>query len=357
MTSAFREQDTMKFTEFAGSKKNLARLEERNKRIILANKSNFIEGKRVLDLAANNGRWSVAAAHAGAKEVLAVEGREELVAEATDLAKEHGVRDRCRFMKGDIYDWLYAHRSERVDTVFCLGVYYHIMDHYHLLRSIARLKPSCILIDSGFVRSFKSLVHVQTENPNLELNALPAFEGQAGEIVGFVSLGLMNQMAWNCGYVVDPIIWDPAEVEHKRSVHDYLLGRRFTLRLTPQENLGGYDQRWQERWREALVRLNPKFEKLLDPQTAHLAEDGRVLESARATISQLRQERQKITGVADENLKAYRTVDAALSEARADIDRLIAVADANKRRYELITHRLRWFPLSLLIPKTDETQP
>jgi len=345
----------MKFTEFAGSKKNLARLEERNKRIILANKSEFIEGKRVLDLAANNGRWSVAAAHAGAKEVLAVEGRQELVAEATNLANEHGVGDRCRFMQGDIYDWLYVHRSERVDTVFCLGVYYHIMDHYHLLRSIARLKPSCILIDSGFVRSFKSLVHVQTENPNLELNALPAFEGQAGEIVGFVSLGLMNQMAWNCGYAVDPIIWDPAEVEHKNSVHDYLLGRRFTLRLTPQD-LGGYDPRWQERWREALVRLNPRFEKLLDAQTAHLAEDGRVksekaaLEAARATNARLIQERQKITAIADENLKAYRTVDAALSQARA-------VADANKRRYELITHRLRWFPLSLLIPKTDETQP
>jgi SAM-dependent methyltransferase len=265
----------MKFNEFSGNERGVARLEERYKRIILANKAEFIDGKNVLDLASNNGRWSFAAADAGAKEVVAVEGREELVASSRKLASQRGIAEWCQFVNGDIFDWLYAHSSQRVDTVFCLGVYYHIMDHYHLLRLIARLQPSCILIDSGFVRSFRLLVHVQTENPNSTRNALPVFEQQTGEIVGFVSLGLMNQMAWNCGYAVDPIVWDPAEVENKDSVHDYLLGRRFTLRLTRQDDVRGYDPRWKQRWRGALTRLNPKFENLLDPEKAHLAEDAR----------------------------------------------------------------------------------
>lgn len=272
----------MKFDKFALGERGIRRLEERYKRIVLPNKIQHIEGKRILDLAAANGRWTYAVAEAGAKAVLAVEGRDKSIRKARELVEQYGVADRCQFVVSDIYDWLYAHSRERIDTVLCLGIYYHIMDHYQLLRLIARLKPTCILIDSGFIRSFRLLVHVQTENPGRKKNALPAFDEQAGEIVGFVSLGLMNQMAWNCGYVVDPIIWDPADVKYPQSVHDYLVGRRFTLRLTRQEDLQGHDSRWQERWREALVRLNPKFEKLLNPETAHFAEDALAKENTRA---------------------------------------------------------------------------
>jgi SAM-dependent methyltransferase len=263
----------MDFARFAGNPRELARLEERFKRIITANKGDHIEGKRVLDLAASNGRWSCAAAEAGASQVVAVEGREARVQEAIKEAERLGVGDRCRFLTGDMYDWLYENRNERFDTVFCLGVYYHVMDHYHLLKLIARLQPNCIIIDSGFVRSFELAVHVQTEKTRLKKNALPAFEGQVRELVGLVSLGMMNQMAWNCRYVVEPIIWDPQDVANRQSVKDYMAARRYTLRLLSEPNLLGSDEKWQDRWRPALRALNPKFEQLLDPDKAHLVED------------------------------------------------------------------------------------
>jgi SAM-dependent methyltransferase len=267
----------MDFARFAENPRELARLQERFKRIITANKRDHIEGKRVLDLAASNGRWSCAAAEAGASEVVAVEGREPRVRAAIEEAKRLGFSDRCRFITGDMYGWLYDNRNERFDTVFCLGVYYHVMDHYQLLKLIARLQPNCIIIDSGFVRSFQLAVHVQSEDPSLRKNALPVFEGQAGELVGLVSLGMMNQMAWNCGYVVEPVVWDPQDVVNKQSVKDYMAARRYTLRLLRQTNLLGSDQKWHDRWRPALRALNPKYEQLLDPDKAHLVEDPRVL--------------------------------------------------------------------------------
>ena len=266
----------MEFSRFSPSPRGVARLEERFKRIITANRAEHFEGKRVLDLAANNGRWTCAAAEAGASEVVAVEGRADKVVEAQELATQLGVAERCKFIVGDIYDWLYENRAARFDTILCLGIFYHIIDHYQLVRLMARLQPKCIIIDSGFVRSFALLVHVKTENPSSHKNALPAFEGQKSEVVGLVTLGLMNQMAWNCGYIVDPVIWDPAEVSNKHSVKDYLSARRFTLRLLKRNHVLGSDDDWQERWRSALVRLAPKFEKLLDPKIAASVEDPRV---------------------------------------------------------------------------------
>jgi SAM-dependent methyltransferase len=266
----------MDFARFAGNPRELARLQERFKRVITVNQRDHIQGKRVLDLAASNGRWSCAAAEAGAAEVVAVEGREARVQQAIKEAERLDVASRCKFIVGDMYDWLYDNRNERFDTVFCLGVYYHVMDHYQLLKLMVRLQPNCIIIDSGFVRSFQLAVHVQSEDPSLRKNALPVFEGQTGELVGLVSLGMMNQMAWNCGYVVEPVVWDPQDVANRQSVKDYMAARRYTLRLLRQTNLLGSDQKWQDRWRPALRALNPKYEQLLDPEKAHLVEDPRV---------------------------------------------------------------------------------
>lgn len=270
-----KDEEQQALKAFASSERQEARLAERHKHIIEANVSHFID-KSVVDLACNNGRWSYAAAIAGAKHVQGVEGRPEKVEEARALVEKLGVADRCTFHAGDMFDWLYANKDQSVDTVLCLGVYYHVMDHYHLLRLISRLKPECIIIDSGFVRSFRSVIHVKTENPSLHSSTLPAFPDQASELVGLVSLGLMNQMSWNCGYRCEPVVWHKKEIANRQPVKDYMAARRFTLKLTRDETLRGYDDQWKERWRPALAALGEKFEALLDPEKAGSIEDERV---------------------------------------------------------------------------------
>ena len=251
---------------FAKNERESMRMQERFRRIITAN-LDHIAGKRILDLACNNGRWSYAAAAAGGKEVIGVEGRAEYAEEARQLVERKGLSATCRFDTGDMYDWLYDHRTERFDTVLCLGVYYHIMDHYSLLRLIARLQPECIIIDSGFVPVFDLSIKVHTENPSSRKNALPAFEGQEAELAAHVSLGLMNQMAWNCGYICEPVVWEPKDIPNRECVSDYMHGRRFTLRLTRNPNVRGGDRDWLARWQPACAALGPRMTGRLRPES------------------------------------------------------------------------------------------
>lgn len=256
-----------------GNERNEQRLIERQKRIIDAN-LDAVDGKVVFDLAANNGRWSYAAIAAGASEVVSIEGRGDRANEAKAFFKEIGIADKVDVNIGEMHNWLFDNKDRRVDTVFCLGIYYHVMNHYMLLQQLAALKPQTIIVDSGFVRSFRNSVHVQSEDPGLHRNALKVHEGQKSEFAGFVSLGLMIQMSWNLGFNCRPVLWDPAEINFKDTVQDYLMGRRFTLRLDKMDEFENVD--WKDEWREALHKLNPRFLDLLERETHDSAVDNRI---------------------------------------------------------------------------------
>ena len=260
------------FAPFAADDRNTARMSERVKRIVLANPDAY-HGRRVLDLAANNGRWTYAAAVAGAAQVTSVEGRADMVAEARVHLTRAGVANICDLHQGDMFDFLAQPDAGGFDTILCLGVFYHVMDHARLLRLMTRQQPQAILIDSGFLRSFRAQVHVQFEDPDDPLNALPAYAGQPMEPVGTISLGLMLQLAWNNGYRCRPMIWDPAEVADRGAVQDYMSGRRYTLRL--DRITGHADPDWQAPWRDALTRLQPKFADLFDPERHDRVTDAR----------------------------------------------------------------------------------
>lgn len=262
---------------FSDNRKDLeTRLIERHKRIITEN-LDAINGKTVLDLAANNGRWSYAAIQAGASHVISIEAREERAQQAQVFFEELGVSELIDVNIGDMYYWLYESRHLNVDTVFCLGVYYHVMDHYMLLKQIAQLTPKTIIIDSGFVRSFRNSVQIKSENPNLYSNALKVYEGQTSEVIGVVSLGLMIQMAWNLGYNCYPILWDPKTIADQECVHDYMIGRRYTLRLDKID--GNQDQNWKDKWKKALTALHPSYIDLLECSTHDKYADARIKHS------------------------------------------------------------------------------
>ena len=256
-----------------GNNELLDRLIERHRRIIDSN-LDAIKNRTILDLAANNGRWSYAAIAAGANKVISIEGREQKVNDAKKAFEKLAISDRVDLNTGDMYLWLNKNSKLKVNTVFCLGIFYHVMDHYMLLKQISNISPEAIIIDSGFVRSFRNSVHIQTENPNKHLNTLQVYEGQQKEIVGFVSLGLMIQMAWNLGYSCRPIVWDPKEINNRNCVHDYLMGRRFTLRLNRTSKFE--DPNWKDKWRDALTTLDPKFVGLFDRETHDALTDDRV---------------------------------------------------------------------------------
>ena len=217
----------------------LNRLVERYKRIIAANIDN-IKGKRVLDLAAHDGRWTWAALKSGASYVEAVEGRAELVALA-NKALSSFPKEMFRFSQGDIFEYLEGLRRTdvgRFDTVLCLGIFYHIDEHFRLFRLMASLKPSAIILDGALLSSDEPKITFRQEATENKLNAIPGENQVDQALVGTMSRGLLAQWCrlnrWSLQYVP----WHRNDIADTASLQDYLAAderprARFTCVLTP----------------------------------------------------------------------------------------------------------------------------
>ena len=109
-----------------------------------------IRGQRILDLASHDGRWSFAAIKAGAINVVGIEARDYLVEAANANLRKCGISDNSfQFIVGDAFECLDRIEPNTVDTVFCLGFFYHVASHMLLLSKIARLKPKYLILDTA----------------------------------------------------------------------------------------------------------------------------------------------------------------------------------------------------------------
>src|SRR5205814_1234121 len=72
---------------------------------IFAENRDVFDGATVLDIASHDGRFSLAALACGAKSVIGIEARPDLVEHATDTLAAYGWGpDRCSFLTGDVFD-------------------------------------------------------------------------------------------------------------------------------------------------------------------------------------------------------------------------------------------------------------
>lgn len=121
------------------------RLNSRQKAIVERNVKELM-GKRVLDIASHDGRWSFAALQAGATHVTGIEPRQELIDNAIETFKHYGVdSSRYNFNQGDVFEFL---KGQQFDVVLCLGFYYHTVRHAELLDLIERTGASFVVIDT-----------------------------------------------------------------------------------------------------------------------------------------------------------------------------------------------------------------
>ncbi|MDZ7711098.1 MAG: class I SAM-dependent methyltransferase [Roseovarius sp.] len=173
----------------------LYRLTQRHK-LLIAPFVEQIDGARVLDLAAHDGRWSYALAAAGASEVVGVEARRDLI-ERFDAFPETPFKGRVRLIANDIFAEMEAHLAagERFDVVAVYGIFYHIMDHFRLLSLVRRLGPRLIIIDSEFIVIDNAMIQVLKEAVDNPLNAVTEVDGQSHTVVGVPSLRATEFMA------------------------------------------------------------------------------------------------------------------------------------------------------------------
>ena len=79
----------------------------------------LLAGERVLDAFCYTGAWALHAAHAGARQVVAVDESAKAIRWATDQAKDNGLDQVCQFTAADVFDFLKEAdtRHERYDCI------------------------------------------------------------------------------------------------------------------------------------------------------------------------------------------------------------------------------------------------
>ena len=121
------------------------RLNGRHEAIISRN-AHLLSGKKILDIASHDGRWSFAALQAGAAFVKGIEPRQQLIDNAVNSFDHYGIEPgRYKFERGDVFDLL---GNESFDVVLCLGFFYHTIRHAELLDRIERTGAKFVVIDT-----------------------------------------------------------------------------------------------------------------------------------------------------------------------------------------------------------------
>ena len=221
---------------YADNDRTVDRLNARH-RLIIDPFQPQIEDARVLDIACHDGRWSYALAAAGARDVVGIEARRELIDRFTNFP-ETDFKSRITLRCGDLYSELESlvASGECFDVVALYGIFYHVMDHFRLLSLARRLGPEIIIIDSEFIVIDNAIVQVLNEEISNPLNATSDVEGITHTVVGVPSRKATEFMARALNYETTWI--DQALVlgDDRKGMHDYFRdGRkvRGTCALTP----------------------------------------------------------------------------------------------------------------------------
>jgi 2-polyprenyl-3-methyl-5-hydroxy-6-metoxy-1,4-benzoquinol methylase len=215
------------------------RLNQRYRALIESN-TGIISGRRVIDIASHDGRWSLAAHKVGAKHVLGIEARQHLVDAARDNVREYGVpASAVEFMQGDVMVVLDQLECGSIDTVFCFGFLYHTIDHMPLFRKIARLKPKNLIVDTTVSLRPGSVVEVHEEPTDHE--SMAAFgdlesvdQGKAARAIkGYPSKEALEMMLKAVGFSsVRYFDWQAAKIKRWDDLKNYYLGTRITVTAT-----------------------------------------------------------------------------------------------------------------------------
>jgi Methyltransferase domain len=145
LTPELSPEDRRRRNRSAGEQRN--RMNERYEALFASNRDIF-DGARVLDLASHDGRFSMAALHAGAAHVTGVEVRQSLVDKAQEtFAFYDQDPDTYRFVCGDVFEVLEQEKFD-VDVVLCLGYLYHTYRHTELFYRLHHLDPRHLIVDT-----------------------------------------------------------------------------------------------------------------------------------------------------------------------------------------------------------------
>lgn len=226
-------------TRYGGRPTSISRLERRREFIVEPFVDEIKDG-RVLDLASHDGRWAYALAGAGAREVVGIEFRQELIDQFAGYP-EGEIRDRVSLIQGDVFEELpkLVAAGERFDVVAIYGLFYHVMDHYALLKLVKQLGARLVVIDSEFLTRKAPLIRLSMEDTDCEFNVISPETRQAQAPIGIVSRSALEMMAGSLGYAATWADWDSVPAADRRGLREYYREGGLRLRGTCALRLQG----------------------------------------------------------------------------------------------------------------------
>jgi hypothetical protein len=199
--------------------------------ILVENYRDLIAGRRILDLASHDGRWSLAALDVGAAHVTGIEARPHLVENARDNCQAYGFDSRRHeFVLGNVFDVLQNRTFERIDTVFCFGFFYHVARHVEL---IDRLRPKAVILDTGISPGSGCSMEWIREKVDEEPNAAGDRLARAGwALVGYPTRKVIELMWGHFGYKIVELEWK-SQLEGVPGMDDYRFDKRASFLALP----------------------------------------------------------------------------------------------------------------------------
>lgn len=229
-------EDTSEYCEL---NKDLRRLELRHS-FLVEPFQDLLKDADVLDIAAHDGRWSYALAAAGAKSVLGVEARADMV-DFFRKVPDNDIKRRVTLEVADLHDRLdmLCYEKRQFDVIALFGIMYHVMDHFSILRRCLQLKPKIIIIDSEFMKANNPYIQLIKEATAKPSNATPQIGNQEMAVIGVPSSMAMERMSEALNCEIDWLPWEDLPPDQRFGVGDYFRGEgkrmiRRTCTLRPK---------------------------------------------------------------------------------------------------------------------------
>ena len=201
-------------------------------RAIIESNSEVIRGRKILDIASHDGRWSFAALHAGCSHVRGVEARPHLVQNAhTTFSALDVAKERFDFVTGDVFEVM-KRGTIKAETVLLLGFFYHTDRHSELADLLAATGASHIILDTNIVPAAENLrklplIKLFQEPTGVEANAIGP---DAMAVVGHPSREAIDLINSRHGFSMSEFDWAPSR--GPRELQDYNEDRRSTFVLS-----------------------------------------------------------------------------------------------------------------------------
>jgi len=224
--------------------------------ILLSRNREAIKGKRILDLASHDGRFTYACLKLGAKHVTGVEGREYLINSSIDNLTEMGyTAEQYNFIQGDIFNYIGKLKPKEFDTILCLGFFDHTIRQIELVREITRIQSTTLLLEMFMERGFfinivnplkliprirfthfsqisdcvdiakgrggKACLVFRHESHEKEGSTIDPIDTSARPTNSFVELIFRTH-----GFDIKQLKWDKKEISNRGEVRQYLRGTR-----------------------------------------------------------------------------------------------------------------------------------